>query len=382
VRVLHAINDLAAGGAEKLLLDLLPEMNRRGVRADLVVLDDTPHPFLRELRRRAACAIHSTGSGRPRDPRNALRLRHLVAGYDLVHAHLFPTTYWVALARTLASARTPLVLTEHNVTNRRRGRRITAAIDRIVYRRYEKVVCVSEPAREALAVHAGLPADRLVVVPNGVDLSRLDAAQPADRARLFGDLDGTARVVLQVSSFREQKDQETLVRALPLLPPAARLALVGDGPKRPACTRLAERLGVRHRVDFLGVREDVPSLLKAADLVALSSRHEGLSLASVEGLASGRPFVASDVPGLREVVGGAGLLFPPGDAEAFAEVAGRLLEEPGLAREVAERGRARAREYDLGTMVDRLLDVYESLPSLRGGVSARDPGTRPSSSGR
>lgn len=382
MRVLHAINDLAAGGAEKLLLDLLPELNRRGVQADLVLLDDAPHPFLRELRRRAACEIHATGSGRPRDPRNALRLRHLVAEYDLVHAHLFPTTYWVALAAAFASARTPLVLTEHNVTNRRRGRRITAAIDRIVYRRYEKVVCVSEPAREALAVHAGLPQERLVVVPNGVDLSRLDSALPADRARLFGDADGTARVILQVSSFRDQKDQETLVRALPLLPPAARLALVGDGPRRPACTRLAERLGVRHRVDFLGVREDVPSLLKAADLVALSSRHEGLSLASVEGLASGRPFVASDVPGLREVVGGAGLLFPPGDADAFAEVASRLLGDPGLAREVAERGRARAREYDLATMVDRLLDVYQSLPSLRAGVSARDPGTRTSSSGR
>ena len=68
MRVLHAINDLAAGGAEKLLLDLLPEMNRRGVRADLVVLDDTPHPFLRELRRRAACASRASIGASSRAP--------------------------------------------------------------------------------------------------------------------------------------------------------------------------------------------------------------------------------------------------------------------------------------------------------------------------
>lgn len=378
MRVLHVINDLNTGGAEKLVLDTLPLLARRGVPADLLLLDGTPHPFLAELRRLDVCRIRDTG-GRPRDPRTPWRLRRFLADYDVIHAHLFPTTYWVAAARALGPERPALVLTEHNVTNRRRGRPLLSSVDRMVYRNYDLILCVSDPVRDALALHARLPRRKLVVIPNGVDLSRIEAAVPADRRVAFGDPTGRSRVILQVSSFRDQKDQATLVRALPLLPADVRLALAGEGPNRTACMRLASDLGVRDRVDFLGVREDVASLLRAADIVALSSRHEGLSLASIEGLGSGRPFVASDAPGLRQIVDGAGILFPVGDARAFAVAARRLLDDPELARSVALRGRERALRYDLRTMVDRLVAAYESVAPNTALVTARAPGTPPSS---
>ncbi len=379
MKVLHVINDLATGGAERLLLDTLPLLDRRGVRADLVVLDDEPHPFLLELRRLGACEIRSTRL-RPRDPRNALRLRSLFAGYDLVHAHLFPTMYWVASARALGPSRPPIVFTEHNVTNRRRGRLLVGAVDRLVYRRYAKVVCVSEAARDALASHAELPPERLVVVPNGIDVSRVLDAAPADRALFFGGLPSSSgKVILQVSSFRDQKDQDTIIRALPLLPPEIVAVFVGDGPRRPACIRLAREAGVLGRTAFLGTRDDVPALLRAADVVALSSRHEGLSLASIEGLASGHPLIASDAPGLRQVVEGAGLLFRTGDPEDFARVARRLLDDPDLARDLAERGAARARRHGVEAMIDRLVQVYESVLDGDAPVNGLSKGTRTSS---
>ena len=98
------------------------------------------------------------------------------------------------------------------------------------------------------------------------------------------------------------------------LPNNYSLQIVGDGPRRPILEKLAEE----KNVEFLGIRTDIPDILSSTDIVVLSSHWEGLSLSSIEGMASGRPFIASDVDGLHEMVNGAGVLFPDGDHIALA----------------------------------------------------------------
>ena len=124
------------------------------------------------------------------------------------------------------------------------------------------------------------------------------------------------------------------------------------------CKTLAKEIGVEGRVSFLGVRRDVPELLRRAGVVVLSSHYEGLSLSSLEGMASGRPFIASDVEGLRDIVGGYGVLFPHEDAQALAGEIRKLCEDGGYCKEVVKRCQERARMFDIGVMVERYMDLY------------------------
>ena len=112
------------------------------------------------------------------------------------------------------------------------------------------------------------------------------------------------------------------------LPNDFHLFLVGDGVRRPELEALTQELSLGNRVHLLGLRTDVPNLLHAADYVVMSSHFEGLSLSSVEGMSVGKPFLASDVDGLREVVKGAGILFPHGDSETLAQAISNLADNP------------------------------------------------------
>ena len=115
------------------------------------------------------------------------------------------------------------------------------------------------------------------------------------------------------------------------------------------------------RVRFLGLRTDIPNVLKAADIIVMSSHWEGLSLSNVEGMSAGKPFIASDVNGLREVTKGYGLLFPNEDEEALAGMIRRLHDDVDFYQEVAERCCLRAKEFDIGQMVDGYEQVYLQL---------------------
>ena len=112
---------------------------------------------------------------------------------------------------------------------------------------------------------------------------------------------------------------------------------------------------------FCGIREDVPSLLKTADQIILSSHHEGLSLSSIEGMASGKPFLASDVQGLTNVVSGAGILFPEGDERSLANYITKLNENPEYYQKIASAGVRRSQKYDLEIMVEKYIELYHKI---------------------
>ena len=124
---------------------------------------------------------------------------------------------------------------------------------------------------------------------------------------------------------------------------------------------LARELNVEKKVVFLGIRTDIPQLLKTADIIVLSSHYEGLSLSSIEGMASGKPFIASNVPGLKAVVQGAGLLFEDNNEKQLADHIRHLINDEKFYSEVASKCVERANQYDIKKMVEKQVALYETL---------------------
>lgn len=365
MKILHIINSLATGGAEKLLLETLPKYNALGLKADLLLLNGVYTPFLKELQKKDCCEVFILGMGSPYHPKFILKLIPFFKKYDLVHVHLFPANYFAAFVKLLSFSKTPLVFTEHNTSNRRFRNIWFNTVNKKVYKFFSRIICITEEVRLVVAEKTQITPNKLVVINNGVDLIKFIEAKPLSRQKINSSLTPDDFLLIQVSSFTRQKDHATVIRALSHLPKNVKLLLAGEGPLRAEHEDLVRDLSLTERIFFLGNRTDIPNLLKACDAVVLSSHYEGLSLASIEGMASGKPFLASDVPGLREVVTNAGLLFPQGDHKKLAEKIEQLIIDPGFYDTVSQWGEKRASFFDIDQMVEKHITLYRSLINAR-----------------
>ncbi len=359
MKVLHVINSMATGGAEKLIAQSLPLMETRGIETGLLLLDGTRHPFLDDLQRKYSGPIFQTGAQNVYSPLHIFRLMRVMSRYDIVHVHLFPSVYWAAIAKWLSLSGTKLIFTEHNTHNRRREKKLFKIADRVIYRAYSAITCITEGAREALAAHLG-SANKLSVIENGIDLEAIAGAPRISRREIHPSLSDDDKVIVMVAAFRAQKDHATAIRAMQKLPQNVKLVFAGDGNLKSQNIELAESLGLGGRILFLGNRPDVASILKSSTIALLSSHWEGFGLAAVESMAAEIPFVASDVPGLAQVAGGAGLLFEKGNADQLSSVLNKLLSDPDLYRSTAEACSNRAARFDITQMVSQFIALYKN----------------------
>lgn len=350
-RLLHVITSLRTGGAEMLMVDLLPRLRECGYDAELCVFDGIRTPFTEQLEQ-AGVRVHGL-SHSMYSLANVWRLLPLMQRADIVHTHNTPCQFAAALLAPFCHCH--VVTTEHNTSNRRRGKWYWRWMDRMMYHAYRRIICISEKAEENLCSYLALQ-QKCLTIHNGIDTARFMCAEPTENL-----LPQTVHKAVMVAAFREQKDHRTLIDAYHHLPEDYHLLLAGSGELEAEVRSYVVREHLEHRVHFLGNRTDVPSLLKCCDVVVLCSHYEGLSLACIEGMASGRPFVASDVDGLHDIVQGAGLLCPHGDAEAFASAIRRLTEDKAYAAQVAQTCQERAAQYDISKMVEGYHRVYQSL---------------------
>lgn len=356
MKVLHVITSLYTGGAERLMVELLPLLNKSGdCQVDLLLINGVETTFKKEIINSGINVFQLSMTNDVYHPRNLLRMRKYLSRYDIVHTHNTAPQLFAVIARMFSKSKAKMVTTEHNSTNRRRVKSWFKPIDRWMYNQYDAIICISDQTRENLERYIGKK-ETLSTIYNGVDISRL--------IRPIKQIEGQDEfVITMVSAYREQKDHETLLKAMTHLPDNYRLWLVGGGEKidRDRVRKICENQGVQQRVDFLGVRNDVPEILEKSDIIVLSSHWEGLSLSSIEGMASGRPFIASDVDGLREMVSEAGVLFPHGDDKELAKSIQHLCEHPDEYRLVAERCQQKSRQYDISIMADKYLELYKRL---------------------
>ena len=362
LKILHIITSLRAGGAERLVIDLLVRLERNGHDVALLVFDGTRTPLFDELEN-AGIKIHICGVGywQMWNPAHVFRIRRLLRAnsYHIVHTHNTPPQFLTALAgKGKASA---LITTEHNTFNRRREKRWLNRIDRWMYGKYSRIICVSRQTQINLLESLGNSfwSENICTIPNGVDLSKFNQHNSVESSGEKRDKD--THIVLMVAGFRKQKDQPTLIRAMQCLPANYRLWLVGDGITRKQCERLATSLKLNDRITFWGFRDDIPMLISQSDVIVQSSYYEGLALSVVEGMVQKKVVIASDVDGLREVVDGAGLLFKREDEKELAALIKRVCEDKGVYDEIALRCMERGRSFDIEKTVQGYEKMYENV---------------------
>ncbi|MER5430612.1 glycosyltransferase [Streptomyces sp. NPDC002588] len=367
MRALHIITGLGVGGAEQQLRLLLRHLP---VECEVVTLTN-PGPVADGLRADGV-RVTDLGMRGNRDLAAFPRLVRLIrsGGYDLVHTHLYRACVYGRPAARLAGVRA-VVATEHSLGNTQlEGRRLSAGV-RALYLASERLgratIAVSPAVADRLTAW-GVPARRIAVVPNGIDLAgfRFDPAARARTRQRLG-LPQDAYVVGCIGRLTAAKRFDVVVRALAELPSDHRLLLVGGGPEEGVLRRTAHEAGVAGRVLFTGERPyvpdgtpgpDLPSLVCAMDVLASPSPEETFGLAVVEALASGLPVLYASCPALERLPA-PGARQVSGGSSAFA----RALAETRAAPPGPRTAPDAARHYAVTHSAARLMDVYTAALS-------------------
>ena len=234
-------------------------------------------------------------------------------------------------------------------------------LDRLTEGWVDRYVCVSQPVADFSRTRGGLPAEKLVIIPNGVDLDRFPARQAADLAAL--GVPAGRRIVSFVGRLQRQKGVEWLIDSagawLAKLPDCD-LLLVGTGPLQSRLEAACRAADLADRVHFAGWRSDVPEILAASELLVLPSAWEGMPNVVLEAMASGRPLVATDVEGVRELLGplAARQVVRYGDTRELADRIIALVSDPAGATALGVENRRRAEEH---FPISRTISAYEDL---------------------
>jgi glycosyltransferase involved in cell wall biosynthesis len=355
------------GGAELQLERLVPRLLERGVRTEIITRSVAGSPRTEAIPgsvvRRTPLAGESPLASLVYV---AAALAHLLrrrSQIDLVHAHgaLSPAT--IALAGRLLGL--PCLVTvlgagPHGDLARLARKPLGRIRSRLMFR-WAWFAALSAELRQEL-IARGVAPERILALPNGVDLG---AYRPASR----GERDGLReRLRLPVGAFigtfvgrlHPVKDVDTLLETAACVP-ALTLVVVGDGPERARLEAAAARLDIGARVRFLGESSQVAEILRASDAFLLSTHGEGMSNALLEAMACGLPCLASrSVGGAAELLEpGRGVLLPDGDANAWAAALRRLRDEPGWGDSMGAAAAAYvAAELSLEAAADRLVHAY------------------------
>jgi glycosyltransferase involved in cell wall biosynthesis len=361
MKILHITNSFSEGGVDTLLLNLLPKLKYPGVDVELLVLNKNEIKLVSELHEHGI-VVHLGRYVNVRTIRNICVIRKYLKQYDVVHAHLFPTQYFVVLSSLFLRKKALLVTTEHVCYNKRRKYKLFKIIERFIYSRYSKIVCVSNSSKKNLEDWIGI--QNICVIYNGINFIKFQQTRPYNKKDL--NIPEESKIVIMVARFFEQKDHKTVIRAVPLLDKCVHFIFCGSGEDGiNECRHLALTLGVDARIHFLENRSDIPQLLKSSDIAVLSSFYEGFSISLLEYMAAGLPTICTDVDGSRELVQNYGILFPVGNYKCLAEEITKLLKNKEHYDDITKKCYNRVRDFSEDMMVNNYINLYQELLSKK-----------------
>lgn len=354
MRVLQVINAFGhtSGGAERLALDLHVDLLESGIDAHLVGLMDSDTSGLRNTT--------SLGFENPYKLGVFLALRAFIAGLkpkpDVIHVHLFPASAYVAGLKRIGMTGSSVVFTEHNTSNRRREKALLKPLDGIIYRTFGQIYCISNGTEAALLDAYPYLKDKTLVVENGATL-RFNC--------LLERSSGPTLKILSMGRLVKQKNYAAALNALSMLKGLdIRYKILGDGDDRLILEEQAKSLEISDRVEFAGHKADVTSYLEEADIFLIPSLWEGFGLAAVEGMNAGLPVVASDVSGLREVVGtdsGCALLVQPSNPQSIAAALQELVDDRQKRQVMGKAAFERSKRFDKRQMTEKYISAYRTI---------------------
>jgi len=369
-RILHLITRLPIGGAERLLLGILRNLDPNEFESVVCCIQDRG-----ELADEAEALgipvillnlMQKGGYDRAVVPalRQIIRERHI----DLIHTHLYHANLYGRLAARREDIAT--IASVHNTYKKRKWYR--HLLNRWLVRKTFVVTAGSEDVEKDLLEVDRLPRNKVVRLPNCIDLSRVETALNTVEAKQRFGFAATDRVIGTVGRVEEQKGHIYLLQAFAQLRQQSggenlRLLLVGDGRLLPKLRETAASLGIADACHFPGNLSRLADVYRAIDVFTMPSLWEGLSLAMLEAMAAGLPMVATEVGGARDVLGDSryGLLVQPRDPDMLAQAIARLLADPASCAALAAAGCNQVRRhYSVTALTSQLSDLYRSATML------------------
>jgi len=366
--VLHAMQ---VAGAEVLTREMIRRLGDR-IRPTIFCLDSVGRIGEEMIREGhdLVCLDRQPG----RDYRVSLRLAKAIneRRIDVLHAHQYTPYFYAALAKARGPHRPRLILTEHGRHYPDRVSSLRRAVNRALLAPLaDAMTACCRFAANGLCKVDGFPGSRIEIIENGIDVDQYDPAKSKVEAKTAAGLDPSKRYLIHVARHHPVKDQPTLLRGFAAAStelPDVDLLMVGDGPLRGDLEALTAELGISLRVKFLGIRTDIPALMRASDAFALTSLSEAASLTVIEAMATGLPSVLTHVGGNPELVRHEqeGLLFPRSDWAGCAVAIRRIFTDHTLAARCGAAARARAFErFCLDRTVDEYYALYQRLMGER-----------------
>ena len=362
MKVLFIITGLGMGGAERVLVNLADKMLAQGHHPMIVSLTG---PTLVTPNNKC---IRIESLEMRKSPMDFIRvyftLRRIIKEYqpDVLHSHMVHANLVARLLRfSIPISR--LICTAHSSDE---GGWIRTLAYRLTDSLADITTNVSRRAADIFIAKGAVPNGRIMTIYNGINC---DLFSPGDnqrsQVRTSLNVDFNSTVFIAIGRMYEAKDYPNLLHAfskVSSLLSNSCLWIVGDGPLRSEIHRLSNSLGLNDQIRFLGVRQDINELLRAADIFVLSSSWEGFGLVVAEAMATEKIVVATDCGGVGEVVGDCGFLVPPGDASALSS---SLINAASLSDEESRLLGIRARRriienFSLDKMTDRYLELYVS----------------------
>ena len=372
MRILQVISSSGMYGAESVILNLARTLNSAGHRCPLAVFVNSVnenHELHENAVRHGIETFVIPCTGRI-DLRAISRIRALTAetGAEVVHCHGYKADIYAYLA--LRNHGVPLISTCHNWLDTDKAVYIYGVLDRLVLRKFTRVVSVCDVVRQRLQT-SGVAIPRIKFIRNGI------ATEPFASGQKTSNTENNHQPVVGLVgrlSWEKGIDifLEAAARVITELP-HAKFTVVGEGPDREQLEKQIHTLGIECAVSLVGRREDMPAVYSSFDIMVSPSRMEGLPMAILEGMASGLPLIATSVGEVPNVVrdGETGILLPPGDARALASAIIDLWRAPEKRRCLGSAAREMVQsEYSAERMVNEYLSVYrDALAAAKGTVS-------------
>ena len=369
IRIFYVIDSFEFGGAQRQLLELIRGLDPK--RYEVAVCPLWPVRGFQSEFLETGARIIDTQKMAHLDVTIAWRLARRMRCFrpHIVHSWLFTGNFWGRLAAALA--RVPVVIaSERNVVPDNFLPTYEAWLNYALANKTDVMIHNSQAGFDRDAV-----SNLKRLIYNGVDLQRFDARRSvswSEEQRNSLGLDPDLLVVGTIGRLATQKGQKNFLHALRLLrEDGLKLqgVVVGEGPLQADLEALADELGLRQEVSFLGARKDIPEILSLFDIFVLPSLWEGFPNVILEAMAMAKPVVATKVAGVVEVVvdGVTGCLVDPGDLPRLAEAIGRLSRDPGLIARMGQDGRKRVEaKFCLERMVAETTALYQELIGLKG----------------
>lgn len=366
MKVLHIINSLTSGGAEKLVTQIVPLLNsKQNIEVELLILTNHDNVLLNNINKKINIIIQPYNT--VYEIKNIYSLFKILKrkNYDIIHVHLFPSLYILPTLKLLSlkTIKSKLVFTEHNSHNKRRKMNfIVQKVENYFYNQYDKVISISSGVESSLLNWITINQKKSIIVNNGIDLSEFQKNEIFQLEDLL-DIPNSKNIktLLMVASFTKQKDQLTIIKTLVDLPSNIHLILVGKGSLLDDCKTVVTNYGLDDRVHFLGFRNDIAKITNTVDIVIVSSNWEGFGLVAVEGMAAKKPVIATNVKGLKDVIGNSGLLFEVGDNLTLKSHILNLINNQNEYKEFSQLSDKRSRDFDIQEMIEQYYEIYVEI---------------------